>query len=118
MSLRNHVAEVGYHKEDTLVVGTGSTTLGMERKKSVRRGHRGEDSHRPADSCHGQGPDSRAGLAAHSTWDDSLEEEAVEDWRMAAPRALATRTRHDALAHAPRRVRAKCHAAHRLEFGA
>lgn len=37
---------------------------------------------------------------------------------MAAPRALAMQTRYDALAHAPKRVRAKCHAAHRLEFGA
>jgi len=79
VSLRNHVAEMGCHKEGSLVGGTGSTVLGMGRRKSVRRGHRDEDWHSLADSCHGRGLDSRVGLAAHSTWDDSLEEEAVED---------------------------------------
>lgn len=96
-------------------MGTGSTTLGKEKKKSVRRGHKDEDLDSLADSCHGQDLGSMVGLAAHSIWDDSLEE-AVEGWRMAVPRAPARRTRHDALAQAPKWVRAKCHAAHRLEI--
>lgn len=78
-------------------MGTGSTTLGRERRKSVRRGHKDDDLDSPADSCQGQDSGSMVGLAVHSIWDDSLEE-AVEGWRMTGLRALARRTRHDALA--------------------